>query len=144
MVKELNAFFIENSLPIIIDYFGSLFRFRFIDSFWGLTEALFFILLRMDGIETNIQGNAFLTTAHSDEDIRKVINSVKKCLKTLIQEGFFYEVEANETEPQEEHIQEFVKTTRVKNQSKVVGKIDNIQIEQLKNLILRDLKKFQE
>lgn len=144
MVKELNAFFIENNLPIIIDYFGSLFRFKFIDSFWGLTEALFFILLRMDGIETNIQGNAFLTTAHSDEDIRKVINSVKKCLKTLIKEGFFYEVEANEAESQEEHIQEFVKTTRVKNQNKVVGKIDNIQIEQLKNLILRDLKKFQE
>ncbi|NVO09896.1 MAG: aminotransferase class III-fold pyridoxal phosphate-dependent enzyme [Bacteroidales bacterium] len=144
MVKELNAFFIENSLPIIIDYFGSLFRFRFIDSFWGLTEALFFILLRMDGIETNIQGNAFLTTAHSDEDIRKVINSVKKCLKTLIQEGFFYEAEVNETESQEEHIQEFAKTTRVKNQAKAVGKIDNMQIEQLKSLILRDLKKFQE
>lgn len=142
LAEELNAFFSENKLPIIIDYFGSLFRFRYVDSFWGITEALMFLLLRMNGIETNIQGNCFLATAHTDEDIRKVIDAVKNSLITLMQEGFFYEVD--ESELQEENIPEFVSTTPINKQVKTVGKIDDEQIEKLKNAILKDLQKIHE
>lgn len=91
IADTLNAFFREERLSVVIDTFGSLFRFRFLNSYWGVTEALFFILLRMDGVETNIQGNCFLTTAHSDEDIDKVIAAVKSNMLNLKANDFFYE-----------------------------------------------------
>lgn len=93
LAATLNAFFRDERLPIVINTFGSLFRFRFVDSYWGVTEALFFILLRMQGVETNIQGNCFLTTAHTDEDLEKVIAAVKASLAELKQSGFFREPE---------------------------------------------------
>lgn len=91
LADTLNAFFREERLPVVIDTFGSLFRFRFVDSYWGVTEALFFILLRMEGVETNIQGNCFLTTAHTDEDIEAVIAGVKVSMSMLKRSGFFRE-----------------------------------------------------
>jgi glutamate-1-semialdehyde 2,1-aminomutase len=99
LADTLNAFFGEERLPVIIDTFGSLFRFRFVDSYWGVTEALFFILLRMEGVETNIQGNCFLTTAHTDEDIEAVIAGVKASMSNLKRSGFF-------REPDEEPVQD--------------------------------------
>lgn len=93
LADTLNAFSREENLPVVIDTFGSLFRFRFIDSYWGVTEALFFILLRMEGVETNIQGNCFLTTAHTDEDIETVIAAVRKSMSTLKRDGFFPEAD---------------------------------------------------
>ena len=99
LADTLNAFFGEERLPVIIDTFGSLFRFRFVDSYWGVTEALFFILLRMEGVETNIQGNCFLTTAHTDEDIEAVIAGVKASMSNLKRSGLF-------REPDEEPMQD--------------------------------------
>lgn len=99
LAETLNAFFREERLPVVIDTFGSLFRFRFVDSYWGVTEALFFILLRMEGVETNIQGNCFLTTAHTDEDIEAVIAGVKVSMSMLKRSGFF-------REPDEEPMQD--------------------------------------
>lgn len=97
LAGTLNAFFRDERLPVVIDTFGSLFRFRFVDSYWGVTEALFFILLRMEGVETNIQGNCFLTTAHTDEDLEKVIAAVKVSIRNLKQGGFFREPEGEPT-----------------------------------------------
>ena len=91
LADALNAFFREERLPVVIDTFGSLFRFRFVDSYRGVTEALFFILLRMEGVETNIQGNCFLTTAHTDEDIEAVIAGVKASMSNLKRSRFFRE-----------------------------------------------------
>ena len=91
LADTLNAFFGEERLPVVIDTFGSLFRFRFVDSDWGGTEALFFILLRMEGVETHSQGNCFLTTAHTDEDIEAVTAGVKASMSTLKRSGFFRE-----------------------------------------------------
>ncbi|MDQ3289436.1 MAG: aminotransferase class III-fold pyridoxal phosphate-dependent enzyme [Pseudomonadota bacterium] len=99
LADTLNAYFGEERLPVVIDTFGSLFRFRFVDSYWGVTEALFFILLRMEGVETNIQGNCFLTTAHTDEDIEAVTVGVKASMSNLKRSGFF-------REPDEEPMQD--------------------------------------
>lgn len=93
LADTLNAFFREERLPVVIETFGSLFRFRFVDSYWGVTEALFFILLRMQGVETNIQGNCFLTTAHTDGDVDAVIAAVRTCMANLKENGFFPEAE---------------------------------------------------
>ncbi|EZH71975.1 hypothetical protein ATO12_04985 [Aquimarina atlantica] len=147
MVEELKAFFLENRLPITIDYFGSLFRFRYLDSFWGVTEALMFILMRMNGIETNIQGNCFLTTSHTNNDIKKIIEGVKDSLKTLIKEGFFYEKKEERKEIIEEkkvHELAFKKNESVTTQKKVDKKINDEQMAKLKELIVSDLIKEQE
>ncbi|XLS29196.1 aspartate aminotransferase family protein [Flavobacteriaceae bacterium M23B6Z8] len=143
MVEELNQFFIENNLPITIDHFGSLFRFRYIDSYWGITEALMFILMRMNGVETNIQGNCFITTAHTDQDIREVIEAVKKSLKTLIKEGFFYEVEIEKTKPVENAAQPIKTNTPIKTTSaKPEHALANSQIEKLRSFLIQDLRRF--
>ncbi|WP_168204239.1 aspartate aminotransferase family protein [Aliikangiella coralliicola] len=172
LVENLNAFFLAKNLPITIDDFGSLFRFRFIDSYWGITEALFFILLRMKGIETNIQGNCFLTTAHTDDDIEFVIKGVKESLETLIAQNFFCEVEQEEQNntqsfATEHHLAPSKNVATLDNlrqnnfgQSASVGgqkesgqlessqvssgQVNNEQIEKLMNLIKADLQNFQE
>lgn len=116
LAGELNSFFDQHNLPITIDYFGSLFRFRFIDSYWGVTEALMFILMRINGVETNIQGNCFLTTAHSDEDIQKVIQAVKASLETLLEEGFFYQAEPEITSVEVPSLEEVNQTEKLREQ----------------------------
>lgn len=93
LVDTLNALFREERLPVVIDTFGSFFRFRFVDSDRSLTEALFFILLRMEGVETRGQGDCFLTMAHTDEDIEAVIAGVKTGMSNLKRSGFFRERE---------------------------------------------------
>lgn len=140
--EELNLFFSENKLPIVIDFFGSLFRFRFVDSYWGITEALFFIILRMKGIETNIQGNCFLTTAHSDKDLKSVVKGIKESLLKLIQEDFFYEAEVIEDESKDEAISDLNDVTDIKSQVTAVE--SNNEMEKLKNLLKSDLQNFQE
>lgn len=91
LADTLNVFFREERLPVVIDTFGSFFRFRFIDGDRSVTEALFFILLRMEGVETRSQGDCFLSTAHTDEDIGSVIAGVKASMSNLQRSGFFRE-----------------------------------------------------
>lgn len=135
--QTLNSFLSEKNIPVIIDYFGSLFRFRFLDSYWGVTEALFFILLRMNGVETNIQGNCFITTAHTDDDIEKVIDSVKLSLQTLFDEGFF--VETDETQDRNEtEVLSFSQSTKVKSAALTGDR----GTEKLKLLVEQDLRNF--
>jgi glutamate-1-semialdehyde 2,1-aminomutase len=145
MVEELNQYFIENNLPITIDHFGSLFRFRYIDSYWGITEALMFILLRMNGVETNIQGNCFLTTSHTDEDVQNVITAVKNSLETLIKEGFFYEakIEEKTEDKTEDKALDVIAEAPVKNVHHTNShQLNNSQLESLKSFLLKDLQKF--
>ncbi|WP_345303659.1 aminotransferase class III-fold pyridoxal phosphate-dependent enzyme [Lysobacter hankyongensis] len=91
LADTLNAFFAEERLPVAIDAFGSFFRVRFVDSDRAVTEALFFTLLRMEGVETHFQRDCFLSTAHTDEDIATVIAGVKASLSNLKRSGFFRE-----------------------------------------------------
>lgn len=133
LANDLNDYFKLKRVPITIDNFGSLFRFRFIDSYWGITEALFFILLRMNGVETNIQGNCFLTTAHSDEDIDFVIKMVKKSLDTLLENSFFKEVEVKEDVVNKK------KVTEKKISIKQPKNENGLQMEKIKELIKVDL-----
>ena len=93
LADTLNTFFGEERLPVVIETFGSFFRFRFVGGDGGVTEALFFILLRMEGVETHRQGNCFLSTAHTDEDIETVIAGVKAGMSNLKRSGFFREAD---------------------------------------------------
>lgn len=142
--ERLNSFFLDKNLPIVIDFFGSLFRFRFVDSYWGITEALFFILLRMNGIETNIQGNCFLTTAHSNEDIEDIIVAVKKSVEKLTENEFFYEAEEAEDDvPQDSNIDQ-PNSLPITNKAIRTNKASSSDMENLRRFITSDLKKFQQ
>lgn len=91
LAETLHAFFDEERLAVVVDTFGASFRFRFVDGDGGVTEGLFFLLLRMEGVRIDDQGDCFLTTAHTDEDIEAVIAGVKASLSHLKRGGFFRE-----------------------------------------------------
>jgi glutamate-1-semialdehyde aminotransferase len=140
MVEEINAFFSEKRVPVVIDYFGSLFRIRFLDDPFGMTKELLLILLRMNGVETSPSGNCFLTLTHSDEDIASVIKAMKESINTLIKENFFYESAIIESEQQNE-VMPGTANTGTRN-SRVIPSTGSGQVEKLRNLIAADLKSF--
>lgn len=93
MSNELNAFFIEKRVPFFVEYFSSLFRIQVEDDPFGLTRELFFVLMKVHGIETSTSGNCFLTTAHTEEDGRAVVEATKKSIGIMLEHGFFLEPE---------------------------------------------------
>ncbi|NJL18283.1 MAG: hypothetical protein HC938_15075 [Nitrospira sp.] len=93
MAERLDAFFIRTRVPAVVDHFGSLFKFRFTDDPRGLTKELFLVLLRMNGVETSVSGNFFLTSAHADAHVDAIVHAVQESITTLIDEGFFCEVD---------------------------------------------------
>ena len=88
MVEELNEFFVTYEFPIRVAQFASLFRFMF-PADLEYADMLYFHLLSR-GIFTRGWGdNCFLSTEHSDDDIRKIINAVKESCIELRNAGFF-------------------------------------------------------
>ncbi|MBL6449572.1 aminotransferase class III-fold pyridoxal phosphate-dependent enzyme [Fulvivirga sp. 29W222] len=141
MCEELNSFFKVKRVPIVIEYFSSLFRFKFLDDPNGVVKELLMVLMRMNGVETSPSGNCFLTTAHSDKDIKTIVKAVKKSVETLLKESFFYE--SDEEEAEEEVQAEIPARAEIKNKPVQEPKKDD-QMEKLRNLIVSDLKNFQE
>jgi len=96
---EINAFFAEKRVPFVVEYFSSLFRIQVEDDPFGLTRELFFVLMKTHGIETSTSGNCFLTTAHTDEDARAIVDATRKSIETMIAHGFFVEPEPAQETP---------------------------------------------
>jgi glutamate-1-semialdehyde 2,1-aminomutase len=138
MCDELNLFFALQNVPVIIEYFSSLFRIKFLDDPNGVVKELLLVLMRMNGVETSPSGNCFLTVVHSDEDISGIITAVKKSIGTLLAENFFY---ASDDLPEEEEAE-----TEIYNapNNTVHQSQKNDQMEKLRNLLVSDLKNFQE
>ena len=87
LVNSLNRFFEDEVFPIRVAQFTSLFRFMFPPSV-EYADMLYFHLLDR-GIFTRGWGdNCFLSTAHSDEDIERIIKAVKDSCHE-IREGDF-------------------------------------------------------
>jgi glutamate-1-semialdehyde 2,1-aminomutase len=89
MVRRLNIQLQERRLPLVADSFSSMFKFRFLENPFGLTRELFLLLLRLNGVEPSFAGNFFLTTAHTDEHVDRIIGAVIKSLDTLLEASFF-------------------------------------------------------
>jgi len=70
-VARLNTYFKNNSLPIEMVCFGSLFCFKYKANF----ELLLFHLIQK-GIYAWAANNLFLSFAHTDEDIEKIYNAI--------------------------------------------------------------------
>jgi glutamate-1-semialdehyde aminotransferase len=98
LASEANAYFAEKRVPLLTEHFSSLFRFQVTDDPFGLTRELFFFLLRLQGVETSTSGNCFLTTAHTDADLREVMDAVKSSVDRMLEHGFFAAAELAEVQ----------------------------------------------
>ena len=81
--ETLNAFFAGEGLPIRVSHFSSFFRFEFS----GNLELFFYHMLEK-GIYIWEWRNCFLSTAHADEDLERVIQAVKESVADLRAAGF--------------------------------------------------------
>jgi natural product biosynthesis luciferase-like monooxygenase protein/amino acid adenylation domain-containing protein len=89
LVETLNAYFKEAAVPIQMVHFGSLFRFVL----RGDLELLYYHLLEK-GIYVWEGRNCFLSTAHTDEDIDRLVRAVKESVEELRSGGFLPEAPA--------------------------------------------------
>lgn len=79
----LNGFFASEDLAIRVAHFSSIFRFEFS----GNLELFFYHMLEK-GVYIWEWRNCFLSTAHTDEDLDRVIRAVKETIAELRAEGF--------------------------------------------------------
>ena len=100
---ELNAFFVENRVPMLVQHFGSLFRFESYGQYALLLQPLemdlFFYLLMIRGIFTWERRICFLSTVHTDDDISRIIIAVKESIAELRAGGFPFEGVPPESPP---------------------------------------------
>lgn len=86
IADTLNGIIKKLNVPMFIAQFGSLWRVKFLEEY-AYTE-LFFTLMRLKGIHILEGFSCFLTTAHSQEDIDKIIDTFEACLIELKSAGF--------------------------------------------------------
>lgn len=92
LTSELNRFFAEEEVPIQVRSFGSLFRFESFGAydlaFMPLEMDLLFYLLMSKGIYTWERRICFLSVAHTDEEVERVLSAVKESVRQLRSGGF--------------------------------------------------------
>lgn len=86
MASHLNEWFQNENVPIKVVYCGSLFRF----AFKGDLELFYYHMLDK-GVYIWEGRNCFLSTAHTEEDINKVVQAVKESVFELRKGGFIPE-----------------------------------------------------
>ena len=83
-VQIVNQYLIAEKIPIKVVHFGSLFRFVMRGDF----EIFFFGLLEK-GIYIWEGRNCFLSTAHSSEDVEKIISAIQLTVQEMKVAGYF-------------------------------------------------------
>jgi amino acid adenylation domain-containing protein len=96
--RTVNAHFETEEIPIHVVQFGSLFRFVFSNEV--KFADLFFYHLLEKGVYTWEGRNCFLSTAHTDEDIHRIVSAVKEAAAEMRAGGFIPERTTLETSPQ--------------------------------------------
>ncbi len=87
MVGEINAFFDASGVPMRLDVFSSWFYPHFDDEIkYG---GLLYFHLREKGVHAWEGRPCFLSTAHSDEDVRCIVEAFKKSVREMQAGGFF-------------------------------------------------------
>jgi glutamate-1-semialdehyde aminotransferase len=81
IANTLNAILRKLKVPMFIAQFGSLWRIRLLEEYPYM--ELFFILMRFKGIHIIKGFPCFLTEAHTDADIQKIIASFEESLLEL-------------------------------------------------------------
>ncbi|AET61188.1 iturin a synthetase a [Paenibacillus terrae HPL-003] len=83
LAAELNSYFTDEHVPMKVVHFGSLFRFVL----KGDLELFFYHMLDK-GIYIWEGRNCFLSTAHTEEDIARIVQAVKESVNELRKGGF--------------------------------------------------------
>ncbi|MEV4690536.1 amino acid adenylation domain-containing protein [Micromonospora echinospora] len=93
MAQEFNDFCQAEGFPLRMVHFSSLFRFigegEYSLQRFPLAIDLFFHLMGLRGIYVLETRVCFLSTAHTPDDVRFVLDTAKACLSTLRGAGFF-------------------------------------------------------
>jgi amino acid adenylation domain-containing protein len=87
MVKRINECFERNNIPSRIEHFGSIFYFGFPSE--ERFTSLFYYFLRAKGIHVLEGFPCFLTTAHTDADIEKIVSAFSESVAEMQNAGFF-------------------------------------------------------
>ncbi|MFC4159114.1 amino acid adenylation domain-containing protein [Chitinimonas lacunae] len=94
MAERLNSFFAAESVPITLNHFGSLFRFdgngRYAALFQPIEMDLFALLLNLQGVYIWERRICFLSVAHSDADVERIITAVEQAVAQLRAGGFAF------------------------------------------------------
>ena len=88
MVQRLNSIMEEEHVPIRVTQFCSLFRFVFPTQYKFIDANIFYTHLLENGIYISETRNAFLSTAHTDEDIERIISVVREAIRQTRAGGF--------------------------------------------------------
>ena len=89
MVRYINDIFEKNRVPTRIENFASIFYFSFPNDFkFG---SLFFYHLRAKGIHVLEGFPCFLTTAHTEMDIERIVRAFEESVREMQGVGFFPE-----------------------------------------------------
>jgi acyl transferase domain-containing protein/glutamate-1-semialdehyde aminotransferase len=83
LAQTLNAFFREENVPVEVLNFGSLFRFTFQSNL----DLLFYHLIQY-GVYVWEGRNCFLSFAHNEHDLERVVAAVKQSIWDLKENGF--------------------------------------------------------
>ncbi len=86
VVLELNTFFAAKGYPIKLVHFASMFRFQMNRKFEVLFQHL-----NSRGIYIGEWRNFFLSTAHTDEDLARLVHVIQESLAEMEADGFFSE-----------------------------------------------------
>lgn len=94
LAKELNSFFVQEKVPVLMQHFGSLFRFESFGQYALLLQPLemelLFYLLMEKGIFTWERRICFLSTAHTDSDVDRIVTAIKESIAELRAGGFSF------------------------------------------------------
>ncbi|HEU4510905.1 MAG TPA: aminotransferase class III-fold pyridoxal phosphate-dependent enzyme, partial [Pyrinomonadaceae bacterium] len=93
--ETLNSYFTQEEIPIRVVHFGSLFRFVFSEEI-KLADLFFYHLLE-NGVYTWEGRNCFLSTAHTDQDIDRIVTAVKAAASAMRAGGFIPERRSQST-----------------------------------------------
>ncbi|WP_179321073.1 polyketide synthase [Winogradskyella helgolandensis] len=85
LATELNTYFKNHNLPIVINYFRSLWRIAFLEEI--PYAELVFVILRSKGIHIMEGFPCYMTTAYTEGDVDQIINSIKESIEELIKVG---------------------------------------------------------
>ncbi|MFV1872011.1 MAG: aminotransferase class III-fold pyridoxal phosphate-dependent enzyme, partial [Oleiphilus sp.] len=96
MVEQMNQHAESVGAPIKAVHCQSLFRFKIPQDI--AYEELIYILLREKGIHIWDARPCFLTTAHTDEDIAKIVDAFKSAVDEMLSMGFFPKESASTTQ----------------------------------------------
>lgn len=88
MAARINQFFQAEEVPMMVQYFGSLFRFEPNGPINPIDQSLFVYTLRDKGVMISEIGNNFLSTAHTPAHIDRIVATVADTIADLRQGGY--------------------------------------------------------